>query len=58
MSEVWERFKNLQRSYPHYRLPKDVHIRTFYNGVISSTRDLIDAKVSGFLMRKTVDEAA
>ena len=33
-------------------------IRTFYNRVISSTRDSIDAKAGGFLMRKTVDEAA
>ena len=39
-------------------MPKDVLIRTFYNGVTSSTRDSIDAKVGGFLMRKIVDEAA
>ena len=39
-------------------MPKDVLIRTFYNGVTSSTRDSIDAKAEGFLMRKTVDEAA
>ena len=33
-------------------------IRTFYNGVWSSTRDFIDVKAVGFLMRKIVDEAA
>ena len=33
-------------------------IRTFYNGVTSSTRDSIDAKARGFFMRKIVDEAA
>ena len=58
LSEAWERFTDLQRSCPHHGLPKDVLIRTFYNGVTSSTRDSIDAKARGFLMRKTVDEAA
>ena len=58
LSEAWERFTELQRSCPHHGLPKDVLIRTFYNGVTSSTRDSIDAKAEGFLMRKTVDEAA
>ena len=58
LSEAWERFTELQRSCPHHGLPKDVLIRTFYNGVTSSTRDSIDAKARGFLMRKTVGEAA
>ena len=58
LSEAWERFTELQRSCPHHGLPKDVLIRTFYNGVTSATRDSIDAKAGGFLMRKTVDEAA
>ena len=57
LSEAWERFTELQRSCPHHGLPKDVLIRTFYNGVTISTRDSIDAKAGGFLMRKTVDEA-
>ena len=57
LSEAWDRFTELQRSCPHHGLPKDVLIRTFYNGVISSTRDSIDAKAGGFFMRKTVDEA-
>ena len=33
-------------------------IRIFYNGVTNSTRDYIDAKGGGFLMRETIDEAA
>ena len=57
LSEAWERFIELQRSCPHHGLPKDVLIRTFYNGVTSSTRDSIDAKAGGFFMRKTVDKA-
>ena len=48
----------MQRSCPHHGLPKDVLIRTFYNGVISSTRNSIDAKAGGFLIRKIVDESA
>ena len=35
LSEVWERFTNLQRSRPHHGLPKDVLIRIFYNGITS-----------------------
>ena len=54
LCDAWERFKELQRSYPHYRLPK---IHTFYNCVTQSTRDTIDAATEGFLMRKTVDAA-
>ena len=57
MSEAWERFTNLHRICPHHGLPKDVLIRTFYNGVIPSTRDSIDSKVGCSLMRKIVDEA-
>ena len=58
LSEAWERLTELQESWPHHGIPKDVLIRTFYNGVRSSTRDSIDAKAGGFLLRKTVDEAA
>ena len=58
MSEAWEMFTKLQRNCPHYGLPKDMMIRTFYNGVTSSIRDSIDAKAEGFLMRKIVDEVA
>ena len=57
-NEAWERFTKLHRSCPHYGLPKNVLIRTFYNEVTSSTGDSIDAKAGGFLMRKTMDEAA
>ena len=32
-------------------------IKTFYNGVIQSTRDTIDAAVGGSLMRKTIEVA-
>ena len=57
MSEVWERFINSQRICPHYGLPKDVLIWTFYNGVTPITGDSIDSKAGYSLMRKTVDEA-
>ena len=42
MYEAWERFKELQRRCPHHGLPRDVLIRTFYNGVTRSIRDTID----------------
>ena len=57
MYEAWERFKELQRSCPHHGLPRDVLIRTFYNGVTRSIRDIIDAVAGGSLMRKTVEAA-
>ena len=57
LCDAWERFKEPQRSCPHHGLPKDVLIRTFYNGVTRSTRDTIDAAAGGSLMRKTVDAA-
>ena len=50
-------FTNAQRICPHHGLPKDVLIRTFYNGVTLTTHDSIGFKVSCSLMRKTVDEA-
>ena len=57
LSDTWERFKELLRSCPHHGLPRDVLIRTFYNGVTQSTRDTIDAAAGGSLMRKTVEAA-
>ena len=42
----------MQRSCPHHGLPRDVLIRTFYNGVARSTRDTIDVVAGGSLMRK------
>ena len=57
LSDTWERFKELLRSCPHHGLPRDVLIRTFYNGVTQSTRDTIDAAAKGSLMRKTVEAA-
>ena len=57
LSDAWERFEDLLRSCPHHGLPRDVLIRTFYNGVTQSTRDTIDAAVGGSLMRKIVEAA-
>ena len=57
MCDAWERFKELQRSCPYHGLPKDVLIHTFYNGVMRSTRDTIDAAACGSLMRKTIESA-
>ena len=55
LSDAWERFKELLSSCPHYGLPRDVLIRTFYNGVTQSTKDTIDAATRGSLMRKIVE---
>ena len=54
---MWERLTNSQRICPHHGLPKDVLIRTFYNGVTPATHDSIDFKASCSLIRKTLDEA-
>ena len=57
LCDAWERFKELQRSFSYHGLPKDVLIHTFYNGVIKSTRDTINAVTGGSLIRKTIEGA-
>ena len=42
---------------PHHELPDWLQIQTFYNGLISGHRAMIDVTAGGSLMRKTLDDA-
>ncbi|XP_052204046.1 uncharacterized protein LOC127809323 [Diospyros lotus] len=55
--EAWERFKKLLRKCPHHQLPMWLQVQTFYNGLSSTNRSMIDAAARGTIMRKTPDEA-
>ncbi|KAH9780125.1 hypothetical protein KPL71_007966 [Citrus sinensis] len=53
--EAWERYKDLLRKCPHHGLPVWFQIQTFYNGLGSNTRTMIDAAGGGTLMGKTLE---
>ncbi|KAG9444879.1 hypothetical protein H6P81_016219 [Aristolochia fimbriata] len=55
--EAWERFKELLRKCPNHGIPLRTQIETFYNGIIVSTRNLIDAAAGGTVNKKTPNEA-
>ena len=58
LAEAWERFHELLRRCPHHRLTRWMQVHTFYNGLINSTRTIIDASTGGALMKKTTDKAS
>src|SRR5262249_12436324 len=51
--KAWERYKDLLRKCPHYRLPKWLQVQTFYNGLINGHKAMIDATTGGTLNSKT-----
>ena len=55
--EAWERFNELLRKCPHHQIAKQNLVQNFYNGLLYTTRTLIDAAAGGAFMRKTRDEA-
>ena len=55
--EAWERFHELLRRCLHHRLARWMQVHTFYNGLIDSTRAVIDASIGGALVKKTTDQA-
>ncbi|XP_075515848.1 uncharacterized protein LOC142550655 [Primulina tabacum] len=54
--EAWERYKDLLRRCPHHELPLGLVVPTFYYGLISSNRTMIDAAACGNLLRTTAEE--
>ena len=50
--ETWERFKDLLRRCPHHGVADWLQLHTFYNGLGSSTRTLVDAAAGGALLGK------
>ncbi|XP_016648321.1 PREDICTED: uncharacterized protein LOC107880735 [Prunus mume] len=57
MYEAWERYMELLRKCPYHELPKWMQVQTFYNGLNTTSKTLIDAAAGGALMAKTQDEA-
>ena len=55
--EAWERYKELLRKCPHHGLPLWLQVQTFYNGLTSQNRTIVDAASGGALMCKTEEEA-
>ncbi|KAL5548049.1 hypothetical protein UlMin_003280 [Ulmus minor] len=50
--EAWERFKEMLRKCPHHGIPIWLQVSTFYNGLVSNYRAMIDAAAGGCLMGK------
>ena len=55
--DAWERFKELLRKCPYHGIQPWVQIQTFYNGLMSQTKSIVDAAAGGSIMTKTYDEA-
>ena len=54
---MWERLKDLLRSCPHHTVPKWQLVQSFYDGLIESSRSMVDASCGGTFMLKSKDEA-
>ena len=58
-TEAWERFQNYIEDCPHHGIEEWLLMQTFYHGLISSTRESIDAAAGGaFLSLKLSDAKA
>ena len=54
--ETLERFKDLQKRYPHHGLLNLLVVQIFYNGFNYPTEINIDASVGGVLMKKLTND--
>ena len=57
LAKAWERFHELLRRCPHYRLTKWIQVHTFYNDLRDAAISVIDASTRAALMKKTMDQA-
>ena len=55
--EAWDRFKELIRKCPHHGIEKWMLVHNFYNGLLGTTRTMIDAASGGAFMKKSANEA-
>lgn len=51
-----ERFKELLRQCPHHGTPISIQLESFYNGLVSSSRNMLDASYGGGLLSKSYEE--
>lgn len=54
--EAWELYKNLLRRFPHHELPLGLVVQTFYYGLLTSNRTMIDDAACGNFLRKNAEE--
>ncbi|XP_038680028.1 uncharacterized protein LOC119981100 [Tripterygium wilfordii] len=55
--KAWERYKDLLMKCPHLALPTWLQVQSFYNGLKSASKTMIDAAAGGALMGKIETEA-
>ncbi|XP_027178201.1 uncharacterized protein LOC113777366 [Coffea eugenioides] len=55
--DYWERFKKLCTRCPQHQISKQLLIQYFYEGLLYTDRNLIDAASGGVLMNKTSQDA-
>ena len=55
--EYWERFNQLCASCPHHQISDQLLIQYFYEGLLLSDRNMIDAASGGALVDKTLNQA-
>ncbi|KAG9450614.1 hypothetical protein H6P81_010579 [Aristolochia fimbriata] len=55
--EAWERFKEMLKKCPHHQFSLWMQVQTFYNGVTTQARSIMDAAAGGTMNRKTPEEA-
>ena len=56
-SDAWERFKDLLKKCPHHGIPHCIQMETFYNGLNSASRMVLDASANGAILSKSYNEA-
>jgi len=54
--EAWERLKELLIRCPHCGILVYIQMETFYNGLLSTTRLMLDASSGGALLSKSYQE--
>ncbi|XP_024977159.1 uncharacterized protein LOC112514788 [Cynara cardunculus var. scolymus] len=56
VSDAWERFKDLLRKCPHHGIPHYIKLKTFYNGLSSAAKIILDATAGDAFTAKTYNE--
>lgn len=54
---AWERFKELLRQCPYHGIPICIKLETFYNGLVPSLRNMLDASNGGALLSKSYENS-
>ncbi|KAI5384334.1 hypothetical protein KIW84_071373 [Lathyrus oleraceus] len=54
--DAWESFKDLFKQYPHHGISICIKLQTFYNGLVPSSRNMLDASSDGALLSQSYEE--